>query len=313
MRAKGRHLTSMSPGFTLIEVLVVVAIIALLVAVLLPSLARAREQSRAAVCLSHLKQQGVGLSAYSAGNRAMLPWAGSFRFTLMEGKYYLGYSAPEMHNWASVNIGLLYPKYIGGNPELFYCPNNKAIERYGPNGEAVFMNRYSHPKRGDPQYWNAHDFPGSPFTSYGYALPLFPSKSPRDAGSNMYPEESVRYGNLPDDQEYPYWAYLHDPVDPDPSFLGPFPMATRGKHAIHALVSDGYFAREYEGDHRTYEGYHLKSYNVLYGDYHAKRVVDPQGKIHAAGLTPVRPWTYYGTTDNETKVYMVWDYFSRNP
>jgi prepilin-type N-terminal cleavage/methylation domain-containing protein/prepilin-type processing-associated H-X9-DG protein len=42
-------------AFTLIEVLVVVAIIALLVAVLLPSLARARESARAAVCAHHIR------------------------------------------------------------------------------------------------------------------------------------------------------------------------------------------------------------------------------------------------------------------
>src|SRR5512143_2102541 len=52
-------------AFTLIEVLVVVAIIALLLAILLPSLAKAREASRAAVCLSNLKQMGMGVLMYT--------------------------------------------------------------------------------------------------------------------------------------------------------------------------------------------------------------------------------------------------------
>lgn len=43
-------------AFTLIEILVVVAIIAVLVAILLPSLSRAREQARSAVCKTNLKQ-----------------------------------------------------------------------------------------------------------------------------------------------------------------------------------------------------------------------------------------------------------------
>jgi prepilin-type N-terminal cleavage/methylation domain-containing protein len=305
--------TGSRPGFTLIEVLVVVAIIAALVAVLLPVLARAREQARATVCLSHLKQQGNSLSAYSADNRSILPWTGSFRFSLMEGKYYLGYTTDERHNWAVVNTGLLFPKYVGASPEVFYCPNNRAVDIAGPNGKAVFLQRFRHPLRGDPQYWNAHDFPGSPFTSYAYALPVFPARSPRDAGRDMYPESVIRYGNLPDAQEYPYWAYLTGAGGADPAFLGPTPKSARGQHPVHALMSDGYFASEYEGDHRIYEGYHLRSYNVLFGDFHARRVNDPAGRIHAAGLTPVRPWSYGGATANELKVYAVWDYFSRNP
>ncbi len=302
-------------AFTLIEVLVVVSIIAVLVAVLLPSLARSREQSRAAVCLSNLKQQGAGLSAYSADNRGILPWAGSFRFTLMEGKYYLGFTRvdPTWEDWVQTNIGLLYPKYVGRTTGLFYCPNNKAVDKSGPNGEAVLLQRYQHWRRRDPQHYNSHDFPGSPFTSYGYALPALPSRSPRDAGSDMYPQEVVRYGNTPDSAEYPYWVYLTEPKDPDPSFLGPFPKESRGRHAVHALVSDGYFASEWEGDHKIYEGYHLKGYNVLFGDFHAKRVIDPGGRIHAAGLKPVRPMEYTGLNENERKVYMVWDYFARNP
>ncbi len=43
-------------GFTLIELLVVIAIIAVLMAILMPSLNRAREQGKRASCLSNLKQ-----------------------------------------------------------------------------------------------------------------------------------------------------------------------------------------------------------------------------------------------------------------
>jgi prepilin-type N-terminal cleavage/methylation domain-containing protein len=53
-----------SRGFTLIEVLVVVAIIALLVSILLPSLAKARAQARNTTCLSNLHQFGIAIAAY---------------------------------------------------------------------------------------------------------------------------------------------------------------------------------------------------------------------------------------------------------
>ena len=55
-----------APAFTLIEVLVVVAIIALLVAILLPSLAKAREQARMTICETNNKQLLSGLNLYVA-------------------------------------------------------------------------------------------------------------------------------------------------------------------------------------------------------------------------------------------------------
>jgi prepilin-type N-terminal cleavage/methylation domain-containing protein len=54
-------------GFTLIELLVVVAIIALLIAILLPSLSRAREQARIAKCLSNLKSMGPAVLRLRGG------------------------------------------------------------------------------------------------------------------------------------------------------------------------------------------------------------------------------------------------------
>jgi hypothetical protein len=135
----------------------------------------------------------------------------------------------------------------------------------------------------------------------------------------MYPDESISYGNVPSASQSPYEQYLSYPTDPDPTFLVPSPREGRGKHNIHAFVSDGYFAGKEEFDlgggklyrREPYEGYHLEGYNVLYGDFHARRIVDPKGQIHAARLNPVR---YSGTnTLNANRVFKVWDYFSRYP
>jgi len=55
-------------GFTLIELLVVIAIIALLMAILLPSLKKARDQARAIVCQSNLSQWGKMFYLYAHDN-----------------------------------------------------------------------------------------------------------------------------------------------------------------------------------------------------------------------------------------------------
>ena len=64
---------SKANGFTLVELLVVVGIIAMLLAMLLPALNRARQQARQTQCLSNLHQIGLAFLEYVADNRGMLP------------------------------------------------------------------------------------------------------------------------------------------------------------------------------------------------------------------------------------------------
>ena len=68
-----RKLKSRAGGFTLIEVLVVVAIIALLIAILIPSLRRARDQGKAVMCGSNLKQTFTALFMYTDEFKGTLP------------------------------------------------------------------------------------------------------------------------------------------------------------------------------------------------------------------------------------------------
>lgn len=63
-------------AFTLIEVLVTIGIIAVLIAIVLPSLRTARESARSALCLSNLRQQHLLIRAYADDHRGFTPALG---------------------------------------------------------------------------------------------------------------------------------------------------------------------------------------------------------------------------------------------
>ncbi|HUB26700.1 MAG TPA: prepilin-type N-terminal cleavage/methylation domain-containing protein [Tepidisphaeraceae bacterium] len=61
-------------AFTLVELLVVIGIIALLVAILLPALNRARNQAQTLACAANLRSIGQAISIYVNNNKGMLPY-----------------------------------------------------------------------------------------------------------------------------------------------------------------------------------------------------------------------------------------------
>ena len=86
MKIVNSKLSIVNPkGFTLIELLVVIAVIALLMALLMPSLRRARNQARALVCQANLKQWGTTMAIYAENNDGKIPPEGALWF--LRGSY----------------------------------------------------------------------------------------------------------------------------------------------------------------------------------------------------------------------------------
>jgi prepilin-type N-terminal cleavage/methylation domain-containing protein len=73
----GRRPSPGGAGFTLVELLVVIGIIAVLIAMLMPALRRAREEARRVQCASNLRQIGFALTSYANENKDYFPHCGS--------------------------------------------------------------------------------------------------------------------------------------------------------------------------------------------------------------------------------------------
>jgi prepilin-type N-terminal cleavage/methylation domain-containing protein/prepilin-type processing-associated H-X9-DG protein len=68
-----RNHRSLALGFTLVELLVTIAVIAVLASLLMPALGRAKESGRVAVCQGNLHQIGLALQIYVDENKNIMP------------------------------------------------------------------------------------------------------------------------------------------------------------------------------------------------------------------------------------------------
>ncbi|MFG0247328.1 MAG: type II secretion system protein [Phycisphaeraceae bacterium JB051] len=142
-----KHMLRRNVGFTLIELLVVISIIALLIAILLPSLAKARQSAMKLKCLVNARSIAQAMLMASNDNKQKLPDTGNW------GGYWDDISSVKKSHPYHINGGARdYMLSYGLVRDSFYCPNNPLANR--------------------DEYWGSAT--GDPFnagvSAYGYCI-----------------------------------------------------------------------------------------------------------------------------------------------
>ncbi len=192
-------------GFTLIEVLVVVGIIAVLAALLLPTLANAKAKARGAICASNLKQLSLAWTLYAEDNLDRLVNNHGLQETLRTQQNWVNnvqdwLTSDGNTNLAALTGGKLAP-HLAQATAVFKCPSDRSVAENGERIRSVSMNSLV----GDPgeltnrfnpqfvQFFQLADIP-NPANIY-----VFLDEHPDTINDGFFMNrwEEPRWGNLP--------------------------------------------------------------------------------------------------------------------
>lgn len=122
MRNSSGRNRAISHAFSLIELLVSIAIIATLIGILLPSLSAAREAARRVGCQSNLRQIGIGVELYKEGHKRAYPLA-----TYMPAPWLSKERKDDANPEGTPSFNEALWDYLGQTDEAYECPGDKIV------------------------------------------------------------------------------------------------------------------------------------------------------------------------------------------